>query len=89
MQMDIVTWLIVGLVAGLLASAVMRGSGFGLLGDIVLGIVGAFVGSWAFRELHWTAPFTGIAGVIAIAFCGAVLVLLVYRLVWGMTNRRG
>lgn len=81
MQMDIVTWIIVGLVAGLLASAVMRGSGFGLLGDIILGIVGAFVGSWAFRELHWQAPFTGLAGVIAIAFIGAVIILLAVRLV--------
>ncbi|HVV84461.1 MAG TPA: GlsB/YeaQ/YmgE family stress response membrane protein [Kofleriaceae bacterium] len=85
--MDIVTWLIVGLVAGLLASAVLRGSGLGLLGEIVVGIIGAFVGGWAFRELHWQTPFTGLAGVIAVAFCGAVLVLLAVRLVQRLTVR--
>jgi uncharacterized membrane protein YeaQ/YmgE (transglycosylase-associated protein family) len=79
--MDIITWIIVGLVAGALASAITRGSGYGIIGDIVVGIIGAFVGSWAFRELGWQAPFEGIAGVIAVAFVGAVLVLLVLRLV--------
>ena len=43
--MDILTWLIVGLVAGLLASLIVGGSGYGILGDIVAGIAGAFVGS--------------------------------------------
>ena len=75
--MYIITWLIVGAVAGLLASYVIRGSGFGLLGDIVIGIVGAFVGSWGFRELGWHAPFAGMAGVITVAFLGAVVLLLV------------
>ena len=84
--MDIITWLLVGLVAGLLASMVMRGSGFGMIGDIVLGIVGAFVGGWAFRELRWHAPFEGTAGVIAVAFVGAVIVLLVLRLVRSATG---
>ena len=81
MQMDIVTWLVVGLVAGLLASAVMRGSGFGILGDILLGIVGAVVGSWGFRELGWRSPAEGLLGVILVAFLGAVVVLLAIRLV--------
>jgi uncharacterized membrane protein YeaQ/YmgE (transglycosylase-associated protein family) len=85
--MDIITWLVVGLVAGLLASALMRGSGFGLLGDIVLGIGGAFVGGWVFRELGWRAPFDGIAGVIAVAFVGAVLVLGALRLFKGARAR--
>ncbi len=79
--MDLLTWLIVGLVAGLLASVLMKGSGFGVTGDIILGIVGAFVGSWAFVGLGWHAPFAGLAGVIAVAFVGAVIVLLVLRLV--------
>lgn len=73
--MDILTWIVVGLIAGVLASLVVRGSGFGLLGDILLGIVGAFVGGWLFRELHWRAPFEGTAGVIAVAFVGAVALL--------------
>lgn len=77
--MDIFTWIVVGLVAGLLASYVVRGSGFGLIGDILLGIVGAFVGGWGFRELHWNAPFEGTAGVIAVAFVGAVVLLAALR----------
>ena len=63
----IITWLIVGLVAGVLASIIMHRPGFGLIGDIVLGIIGAFVGGWTFRSLGWDAPFQGIAGVIAVA----------------------
>jgi uncharacterized membrane protein YeaQ/YmgE (transglycosylase-associated protein family) len=86
--MDILTLLVVGLVAGVLASVVMRGSGFGLLGNILLGVCGSLVGSWIFRELHWQAPFAGVAGVIAVAFVGAVCVLLVFRLVRRARARR-
>jgi uncharacterized membrane protein YeaQ/YmgE (transglycosylase-associated protein family) len=86
--MDIlIIWLVVGLVAGALASIVMRGSGFGLLGDIVLGIVGAFVGSWTFRELGWRSPFPGLPGVITVAFVGAVIVLAALRLIRGRRAR--
>lgn len=83
--MDLLTWIIVGLLAGLLASAVMGDSGFGLIGDILLGIVGAFVGGWTFNELGWQTPFAGTAGVVAVAFVGAVLVLLALRLVRRVT----
>ncbi len=79
--MDIVTWLVVGLVAGLLASVMVGGSGYGILGDIVVGIVGAVLGGWLFAQLHITAPFSGIAGVIFVAFIGAVVLLLVARAV--------
>ena len=54
--MDLLTWLIVGLVAGLLASFVMGGTGLGLIGDIIIGICGAFVGSWVLRALHVQVP---------------------------------
>ena len=47
--MDLLTWLIVGLVAGVLASMIMGGTGFGIVGDIIIGIAGAFVGSWVLR----------------------------------------
>ena len=62
--MDILTWIIVGLVAGVLASLVMGGSGYGLIGDIIIGIVGAFVGGWIFQKLGTSSPFGGLAGVI-------------------------
>lgn len=78
--MDILTWLIVGLVAGLLASFVVKG-GYGLLGDIVIGILGAFVGGWIFSQMGWSTPFGGLAGTIFVAFIGAVVLLLILRLI--------
>ncbi|MEZ4398782.1 MAG: GlsB/YeaQ/YmgE family stress response membrane protein [Kofleriaceae bacterium] len=74
--MDLITWIIVGLVAGVLASLVVGGSGYGLVGDIVVGVVGAFLGGWIFREAHWQTPFGGLAGTIAVAFVGALLLLV-------------
>jgi uncharacterized membrane protein YeaQ/YmgE (transglycosylase-associated protein family) len=78
--MDILTWIIVGLVAGLLASFVVKG-GYGLLGDIIIGILGAFVGGWIFRQMGWSTPFGGLAGTIFVAFIGAVVLLLILRLI--------
>ncbi|HEX8670900.1 MAG TPA: GlsB/YeaQ/YmgE family stress response membrane protein [Longimicrobium sp.] len=77
--MDLLTWLIVGLIAGVLASLVM--GGVGLIGDIVVGIVGAFVGGWLFRQMGVTTPFSGLAGTIFTAFIGAVILLFILRLV--------
>lgn len=85
--MDILTWLIVGLVAGVLASLVAGGTGYGILGDIVVGIVGAFVGGWVFNALHVGTPFGGLAGTIFVAFIGAVVLLLILRLIRGATTR--
>ncbi|MFY9826106.1 MAG: GlsB/YeaQ/YmgE family stress response membrane protein [Thermoanaerobaculia bacterium] len=78
--MDILTWIIVGLIAGVLASLVAKG-GFGIVGDIIIGIVGAFVGSWIFRQMHWHTPFSGLAGVIFVAFIGAVVLIFILRLI--------
>lgn len=80
--MDLVTWLIVGLVAGVLASFVM-GGGVGLIGDIIVGIIGAFIGGWLFRELGVHTPFAGLGGTIFVAFVGAVVLLFVLRLLRG------
>lgn len=79
--MDLLTWLIVGLIAGVLASLVMGGTGYGLIGDIIIGIVGAFVGGWLFRKLGIAVPLSGIAGTILVAFIGAVVLLFVIGLV--------
>jgi uncharacterized membrane protein YeaQ/YmgE (transglycosylase-associated protein family) len=76
----VVIWLLVGLVAGWLASAAV-GGGFGLIGDIVIGIVGAFLGGFVFRALGLHAPFGGLAGTVVVAFVGAVLLLLILRAV--------
>lgn len=77
--MDIIAWLVVGLLAGLLASFAVGGVGYGLLGDIIIGIVGAFVGGWLFNVLGVVTPFSGLAGTIFTAFIGAVVLLLVLR----------
>jgi uncharacterized membrane protein YeaQ/YmgE (transglycosylase-associated protein family) len=79
--MDILTWLIVGLIAGVLASLVVGGTGYGLIGDIVVGIAGAFVGSWFLGLLNVGSPFAGLAGTIFVAFIGAILLLLLIRLI--------
>jgi len=78
--MDLLTLLIVGLIAGLLASVVVGGIGYGLVGDIVVGIVGAFLGNWLFTALHIKVPFAGLPGTILVAFIGAVVLLLILGL---------
>ena len=66
--MGILAWIIVGLVAGVLAS-------------FVVGIVGAFLGGWIFSKMGWHTPFSGLAGTIFVAFIGAVVLLLILRLI--------
>jgi uncharacterized membrane protein YeaQ/YmgE (transglycosylase-associated protein family) len=87
--MDILTWLIVGLVAGVLASLIVGGTGYGIIGDIIVGIVGAFVGGWLFTQAGWATPFAGLAGTIFVAFIGAVVLLVVIHLVQRGTRRNG
>jgi uncharacterized membrane protein YeaQ/YmgE (transglycosylase-associated protein family) len=77
---DLLTWIIVGLVAGVLASLVV-GGGFGIIGDIIIGIVGAFVGGWIFSKLGVESPWGGLAGTIFVAFIGAVVLLFLLRLI--------
>jgi uncharacterized membrane protein YeaQ/YmgE (transglycosylase-associated protein family) len=74
----LVVWLFVGLIAGWLASAVV-GGGYGIVGDIVVGIVGAFLGGWLFRALGVSAPGSGLVGTIVVAFVGAIVLLLLLR----------
>lgn len=84
--MDLLTWLIVGLVAGVLAALLV--GGVGLVGDIIVGIVGAFVGGWIFRQLGVSTPFEGLAGTIFTAFIGAVVLLFLLHLLFGLRGRR-
>jgi uncharacterized membrane protein YeaQ/YmgE (transglycosylase-associated protein family) len=83
--MDLLTWLIVGLIAGVLAGLLV--GGVGLIGDIVVGIVGAFVGGWVFSQLGVNTPFSGLAGTIFTAFIGAVILLVLLHLFWRTTRR--
>lgn len=73
-------WIAIGLIAGWLASAVV-GGGYGLVGDIVVGVVGAFLGGYLFRLTGAGVPFGGLAGTIFVAFIGAVVLLLLLRLI--------
>jgi uncharacterized membrane protein YeaQ/YmgE (transglycosylase-associated protein family) len=86
--MDILTWIIVGLVAGVLATFIMGGIGYGIIGDIIVGIAGAFVGVWLFGQMGWTTPFSGLAGVIFVAFIGAILLLFILGALRRATVRR-
>ena len=80
-----ISWIVVGLIAGWLAGMVMKGGGYGLLGDIVVGVIGGLLGGWlATTYLHIAGGMNGInLESIAIAFAGAVLLLIVIRLVRG------
>jgi uncharacterized membrane protein YeaQ/YmgE (transglycosylase-associated protein family) len=73
-------WIVVGLVAGWLASVVV-GGGYGLVGDIIVGVVGSFIGGFIFHGLHLHSPFGGLAGTIFVAFIGAVVLLVIIRLI--------
>jgi uncharacterized membrane protein YeaQ/YmgE (transglycosylase-associated protein family) len=72
----------VGLIAGWLAGQVMRGSGFGLIGDLIVGLLGAFIGDWLLPQLNIHLG-VGIVALIINAFIGAIVLLLVLRLIGG------
>jgi uncharacterized membrane protein YeaQ/YmgE (transglycosylase-associated protein family) len=74
--------LFVGLIAGWLAGHIVRGTGFGVIGDLVVGIVGAFIGGWLLPRLGIQLG-VGLIAAILDATLGAILLLLVVRLVRG------
>ncbi len=80
--MSILAWLIVGLIAGWLGSMVVNRSGEGIILDIVLGVVGAFVGGFLFHQFG----HSGVTGLnlysIGVAAVGAIIVLLIYHAVF-------
>jgi uncharacterized membrane protein YeaQ/YmgE (transglycosylase-associated protein family) len=77
---SILVILLVGLIAGWLAGHFVQGTGYGLIGDIAIGIIGAFIASWLFPRLGF-ALGTGLAREIVDATIGAILLLIVLRLV--------
>ena len=81
--MSIIAWIVLGLIAGFIASKLVNKTGSGLLLDIALGIVGAFVGGFVFTRFFAAAGVTGfnIYSMI-VAVVGAVLVLLIYHLIF-------
>jgi uncharacterized membrane protein YeaQ/YmgE (transglycosylase-associated protein family) len=77
----IVTSVLVGLMAGWLAGRVMKDGGYGLKGDMVLGLVGSILGSVLFRALG-VSPEAGMASLVIVAFVGAAIVIVAQRKLW-------
>ena len=78
--MNIVWFILVGLVAGWLAGQLMKGGGFGVVGDIVVGIIGALIGGLLFSSLGISAG-GGLLGAIIVATIGAVVLIFLLRLI--------
>lgn len=77
--MGLLAFIFVGLVAGWLAGKVMKGGGYGILTDIILGILGGMLGGWIFGRLG-IYPNAGLVGAIIVAFVGAVILVAITRL---------
>ena len=75
----IIIFLLIGAVAGWLAGLIMKGGGFGLVGDIVVGVIGSFIGGWLFSLLGITAG--GLIGAIIAAVVGAIILIAILRLI--------
>lgn len=85
--MSVIAWIVLGLIAGFIASKIVNRRGEGVLLDIVLGIIGAVVGGWLFH----TFGMSGTTGVnlysLLVAVIGAVVVLVIYHAITGRTSR--
>lgn len=79
----LIAWIIVGLVAGWLAGQIMKGSGYGLIGDLVLGLVGAIVGGWLVGLILPSAEPSGLIGSIIVATIGAIVLIFIARALGG------
>lgn len=77
----VIAMLLIGLVAGFLAGKIMRGSGFGLIGDIIIGIIGAVIGSWLWGVLKLPTFQPAWLTAVVAATIGAVILLFIISLV--------
>ncbi len=78
--MEFVWFIIVGLIAGWLAGVIMKGGGFGVVGDIIVGIIGALLGGWLFSTMGVSAG-GGLIGSIIVALIGAIILIFLLRLI--------
>jgi uncharacterized membrane protein YeaQ/YmgE (transglycosylase-associated protein family) len=78
--MSLLWFLVVGLVAGWLAGILVKGGGFGLVGDLIVGVVGAFIGGFLFNTFG-VSMGGGLLGSIIVATVGAVVLLFIVRLI--------
>ncbi|MBI9050138.1 MAG: GlsB/YeaQ/YmgE family stress response membrane protein [Anaerolineaceae bacterium] len=76
---NLLLFLLIGLIAGWLAGKIMKGKGFGLVGDLIIGVIGSFIGGWLFGILGLSA--SGLIGSLVTALVGAIVLLWLIRLI--------
>jgi len=76
---DLIIFLVIGAVAGWLAGVIMKGGGYGLVGDIIVGVIGSLIGGWLFGLLGIAAG--GLIGSIVAAVVGAIILIAILRLI--------
>lgn len=77
--MSIITFLLVGLIAGWLTGLIMKGGGYGIIGDIILGIIGALIGGWLFSLLGVSYSGGFISSIIMSAIGAIILVFVIHQ----------
>jgi uncharacterized membrane protein YeaQ/YmgE (transglycosylase-associated protein family) len=88
--MSILAWIVLGLIAGWLAGMIMKGGGYGIIGDIVLGIIGAIIGGWLTGILLGRDVVSGFnVESIVVAVIGAVILIAIFRAFTGSRGRVG
>ncbi len=85
--MGLLWFVIIGAIAGWLAGQFMRGHGFGLLGDIIVGVIGAFIGRYV-SQAAGLGLGSGLIGTLIVAFFGAIILLFIVRLIAGRSSGR-
>ena len=78
--MEFLWFILIGLIAGWLAGVLVKGGGFGVVGDIVVGIIGALLGGWLFSTMGVSAG-GGLLGAIIVALIGAIILIFLLRLI--------
>ena len=85
--MGLLWFVVIGALAGWLAGQFMKGHGFGLIGDIIVGVIGAFIGRYV-SQAAGLGFGGGLIGTLIVAFLGAIILLFVVRLIAGGSRRR-
>ncbi|HEX4198927.1 MAG TPA: GlsB/YeaQ/YmgE family stress response membrane protein [Caulobacteraceae bacterium] len=76
----LIAWIVIGVVAGWLAGLLVKGGGFGLIGDLIVGVIGAIIGGWLAGRLHIHIG-SGMISSIITAVIGAVILIFILRMV--------
>ncbi len=79
--MQFVWFILIGIVAGWLAGLIMKGGGYGLLGDLIVGVIGALLGGWLFGLLNVSLPISPLVGQLVVATVGAIVLIALLRLI--------